>query len=293
MRFADEYQQQFSQIKFCASNVISRGLHICYEKVAVSVPINVNYNAVSVFSCAGHRVVPIKFVLAELCYLLSRRNDAKSIVSYNMSMANYVDDDGRINGAYGWRLRDQLQQLVRRLIADPYTRQACAAIYSADDGVTTTRTHLPCNVFLQALYREKTLILIVTSRSSDFVTGFSIDTLHWQALALLIRNELVQVIGLDIKHVTIEYNIGSLHVYAADKVIVDAWEVPSDSEEYEHFLTFPSLTLSEATARAQTMFKEGLSIHQLGEILCLDMISMGKVVHLNGLFEKYRNKVVR
>jgi len=293
MRFAELYPHMTRIVLASPVDIECREMPVAYEMIADQSCIDIEFNSVSVFSCPHHRVVPIKFVLAELCYMLSGRNDAESIVSYNAAMKHYVDADGKINGAYGYRMQHQLAVAIDRILRDIHTRQACVSIYNEDDGKTTTRTHLPCNTLLQFMYRNRKLFLIVTSRSSDFVTGYSIDALHWQALAILMKNQLVDA-GMEIDAIEIVYNISSLHIYESDVEEVHDWGlVKTEEEQSEHFIEFKTLTLRDAMMRAKQMFRGGLSTVELGNVLCLDTISMHKVMAMEELFVTHRNKIMR
>ena len=282
--------------KECRVDFACRGLKMGRETSAALV-MNMDPKGMSIFSCVGHRVVPIKFVLAELCWILAGRADLRSIASYNKSMVHYTDtpESNVISGAYGWRLQHQLPVLIERLKEDPYTRQACATIYMQEDCLATQKTHMPCNVFLQFLCRPPFLDLHVTSRSSDFVTGFSIDTLHWQSLLILMANEL-KMAGIHVLPNILHYNIASLHVYEADCAMVDVWKVPytAFTKSYEHILPIVgNMTLSEAIKSCQADFQEGLSLTQLMDVLRMGTEHLSQMVLLDEMFRLHKNKVVR
>lgn len=249
---------------------------------------------ISVYSHQWNRVTPIKFALAELCYYLAGSDGLENIASYNKAMLNYSNDGKTIDGSYGIRLRDQLPKLIERLKGDKFTRQACAAIFTADDCLLPNRPHIPCNTMLQYIFRPTHLELHVTSRSSDFATGFSIDGLHWQALVAMMGNELRTHYHEPIIHSEVVYNLGSLHVYKADEPVMKLWRADFDFPSYEYTIAFP-LPLSEAIERCRTMFKPGLSLYDLCVILGIDRdsISMELVLHLHKLFTEHRNKFVR
>lgn len=289
MRFAELYHQLSTELPIYKMPIECRSMKMAYEMTCQTHCCEVQFNSVSVFSSKAHRVVPMKFVLAELCHILAGRNDIESIASYNAVVKKYDDGLGYMAGAYGFRLQHQLPELVARLKKDPYTRQACASIWEAADGMPTTRVNLPCNIFLQVLYRDETLILRVISRSSDYVTGFSIDTLQWQALLIMIANELPL---LTIRRMTIAYEIGSLHVYETERELLDTWGQHRYHPIDETLIKF-SLPLSVAMHRARMMFKADLPIVELGNILQLDTVSMHNAVKLEELFRQHRNKVAR
>lgn len=289
MTFAETYLKGADELLWnpkrnCA--FACRGLAMAKEMTAVHCEIGMSQNGVSVFSHKDHRVVPIRFVLAELCYLLSGSNDLELIASYSAAMKHYSNDGKTISGAYGYRLMKQLPAMMRRLKLDSYTRQACGAIFNEGDAITE-RTHIPCNVFLQVLWRQPLISLHVASRSSDFVTGFSIDTLHWQFLLRMIANELDTVAE------KVVYDIATLHIYQQDMDVIARW--PSATRitgQYEHFLN-TKMTLSSAMTMCQSHFIKHMTTDELCDLLELDDTSIVTAQTLDALFKQHKNKLVR
>ena len=288
MRFADLYRTLFLELmrNTRTAKFECRGLAMAKELTHTTLTIEMpGYKKISVFSNKDHRVVPIRFVLAELCHILAGRNDLESLLSYHVGMAKYSHDGVTLAGAYGRRLAMQLPRLIERLEADPYTRQACAAIFNEDDCLTTTRTSVPCNVYLQFLQRNGRLDLHVISRSSDFVTGFSIDTIHWQALLVMMTNEFPEwQVG------SLYYTIGSLHIYECDMPVLAQWKLADYT--YEHFLRF-MLPLSAVRHQCQLGFTGGLEVRDLAALLGLADESVDKVLELEQIFLYHRNKLQR
>lgn len=272
-------------------NFECRGLKMAREITGAAVVMDMSPKGISFFSHKDHRVTPIRFTLAELCYILSGSNELASIAYYNKSMAHYSDDGKTISGAYGIRLVEQLPVLAARLKEDIYTRQACATIFQVIDCTDTKAKHKPCNIFLQFLCRPPFLDLHVTSRSSDFVTGFSIDTIHWQALLVMMANELRAAGFIDVMANRVYYNIASLHVYAADWPVVKQWK-PIMDKSYEHFLPL-SITLTDAIEKAKRLFTGGLMTTELMDILSMDVRVLPTVVQLEELFRNHKNVLVR
>lgn len=293
--FAQMYQQLASQLTHDPDmkvNFACRGLKMARE-MSLTAMMTMDPRGASVFSFPGHRVVPIRFMLAELCWILAGRCDVESIASYNKSMAHFADNDDAkvISGSYGLRLNGQIYEMILKLMKDIYTRQACATIFDRTDCLSG-RTHMPCNVFVQFLCRPPLLDLHVTSRSSDFVTGFSIDTFHWQALLIMMANELKDMDSSIVPNL-LHYNIASLHVYDGDIEMMSQWNptqlyVPS----YEHFITMNG-KLSHVIHEAKKHFDKDLSIAALMDILQIDETMLPKLIALDEMFKAHRNKVVR
>lgn len=288
MTFAETYNDLLEHMLHCIScstHISCRGQQMAKEVTGEHAVIGMPRNGVSVFSHKDSRVVPIRFILAELCYLLSGSNDLELMASYSAAMRHYSNDGKTISGAYGYRLKHQFHTMLSRLLADPSTRQACGAIFSEEDGITAV-THIPCNVFLQLLLRDNLLSLYVTSRSSDFVTGFSIDTIHWQMLLRMFARELRAVPE------QVVYNIASLHIYKQDMPIVNAWSIGTPKHEYEWILR-TDIKFLRAIERCIGYFKAGMSVTELADLLEFDDDSIKKIVELDVLFRLHRNKLER
>lgn len=292
--FAQTYREMTTRLMFDSTNVdfSCRGLAMS-DEVTAALKIQMDPRGVSFFSLQTHRVTPIRFTLAELCWILAGRCDTESIASYNKAMAHYADEDdaSMISGSYGLRLHGQLSELIVKLKTDVYTRQACAVIFDRTDCLSR-RTHMPCNVFLQFLCRPPLLDLHVTSRSSDFVTGFSIDTIHWQALLIMMANEL-RAHGVHVLPNILYYNIASLHIYKADVEMVRQWhakqfQVPA----FEHFIPL-KIRLSYAIDRAKALFTKDLTLIQLMDILGIEMEYLPMCQMLDELFQQHKNKLTR
>ena len=287
-RFAEMYKILFRELMREVRTVkfSCRGLPMAKELTHTTLVIEMpGYKKISAFSHKGHRVVPIRFVLAELCHILAGRDDLESLLSYHVGMAKYSHDGVTLAGAYGRRLAMQLPRLIERLEADPYTRQACAAIFNEDDCLTTTRTSVPCNVYLQFLQRNGRLDLHVISRSSDFVTGFSIDTIHWQALLVMMANEFPEwQVG------RLHYTIGSLHIYECDMPVITNWRL--SGYDCEHFLRFMK-PLSVIIQQCRDGFTGGLTVRDLAALLGMEDESVDVALQLEQVFLYHRNKLQR
>lgn len=289
MTFAETYVNTADHLRLLRAydcKFACRGLAMAKEMTPVHMEIDMNPQGVSVFSHKDHRVIPIRFVLAELCYLLSGSNDLELIASYAANMRNYSNDGKTIDGAYGYRLTRQLPAMLQRLKMDGYTRQACGVIFNEGDGVDA-KTHMPCNTFMQILWRQPLMALHVTSRSSDFVTGLSIDALHWQFLLRMFAQELSTTADKVI------YDIATLHVYEKDIEELNRWDVSHKLHgSFQHFLK-TDITLTNATNACRAFFAPKMTLQELGDLLELDERSMRIVMVLDGLFQQHKNKIQR
>lgn len=289
MIFPDVYYTAMKRlVSLPVSEIAPRGVPIARELICPQLNMELTQNSVWVFSCPTHRVVPMRFILAELAHILAGRNDVASIATYNKTMLQYAEDGKVMEGAYGYRLQKQLLRIIERLKLDISTRQACATIFQPRDCLTT-RPHIPCNVFLQFLVRGSVLYLHVISRSSDAVTGFSIDTIHWQALLALMVNELESTTDVAVGELI--YSITSLHLYQSDLEIVKKWTCEHTAGA-SYQLTFTD-DLSAAIKDCTKHFDGGMTTRQLGELLRLNKESIDTAEWLQEMFIANRNNVKR
>lgn len=266
-----------------------RGLPIAYELNPVCLSIMVRKGALC-FSHAKHRVTPIRFVLAELLWILSGSNDAKMIAQYNKRMMHFSDDGVTLHGAYGKRLDAQIETCILMLLEDIDTRRAVAVIYDKKDLQAKTKD-IPCNVLIQFIVRNNCLDMYVVSRSSDYVTGLSIDAVHWQLLLMLVANELRHH-GLLVEYGYVWYTIHSLHVYERDKDMFDKWNVLScDDMNEKHILVSGRYT--KVKEDAEQYFNGKMSLVDLMNMLTISEQSRSHIQTLAELFTQHRNVCIR
>jgi thymidylate synthase len=197
---------------------------LLYEMINV----NLSFSArdISVYSSLESKTFPITFALAEFLWIMGG-HEKLQLHPLLKPLEKYAEN-GKLFGAYGPRLETQLSPLIDKLLKDPDTRQAFAPITRHYD-ITANTKDLPCNVSIQFLIRDHKLNIIITSRSSDIMTGLPIDSFHWQLLLHLILNTLnLLKFAPYYEPGIIYYNIGSLHMYLHD------YEVFKQMHEHEH-----------------------------------------------------------
>ena len=268
-----------------------RGLSVAHELTPVVLRLPVQQGA-WVFSERDHRVVPMRFVLAELLWILSGSNNVEVIASYNKAMQRFSDDGQTLAGAYGWRMGEQLAHCIALLSQDPSTRRAGVSLYWPSDSspASVLSKDVPCNVFLQWILRKNVLDLFVVSRSSDYVTGLSIDAIHWQLLLQLMVNELQYTMGPLITTGHVWYTIHSLHVYTSDLPIIQTWEVKDTPS------TIPlciNALLQDVSEWARAYFRKDMTIDELMHPFAFSRESQVQVRRYHRLFQEYPNRVAR
>lgn len=138
-----------------------------------------------------------------------------------------ADKDGKINSNYGWCIwskenGNQLDYCIKRLVNDPYTREACM-IYNRPsmqidcnaNGMHDFMCTYATQVFLNEVRSDThtyQLDYTVFQRSCDAVFGYNNDNLwHRYVMSKMVdelnRYDLSVILG------DMTYNCGSLHVY--------------------------------------------------------------------------------
>lgn len=213
----------------------------------------------------GRKVNPF-FQMAEALWILAGRADVEWLTHYNRNMAQFSDDGEFFNAPYGERLRnwnlntmtgfifnpiDQLEDVMKKLQADKYSRQAVAVIYNPlFDNAEYGGKDTPCNLILTFKIRENAegqdaLDLTVFNRSND---------IHWGTFGAnlcqftTIQETVAAWLGLPVGKYCPASD--SLHVYLDDygaketDKILEAYGIAGtadtlvDTPEVKHF-TFP------------------------------------------------------
>jgi thymidylate synthase len=157
------------------------------------------------------RLLNPAFAVAEALWILSGSDDSW-IFTYNRNLRQYADN-GRLQGAYGPRLRrwrgevDQLHRVRALLIRDPDSRQAVIQIY---DPQLDTRGHrdVPCTLNYRFFLRDGRLDMHTTMRSNDVWLGLPYDLFTATLLQELVAGWLGAEVG------AYHHHVDSLHLYA-------------------------------------------------------------------------------
>jgi thymidylate synthase len=171
------------------------------------------------------RVINPAFAVAEALWILSGSDDPW-IFQYNRALTRYADD-GRLQGAYGPRMRrwrghlDQLDQVRRLLARDPDSRQGVIQLF---DPERDTRGHrdVPCTLGYRFFIRAGLLHMHTTMRSQDLWLGFPYDIFATTLLQELLAGWLGVGIG------EYHHHVDSLHLY--EQHIERAGSVPAGPE---------------------------------------------------------------
>ena len=175
-----------------------------------------------------------RFMAAEFILMMGSNPWIADIAFYNKHMLKFSDDGISLHGAYGPRLRhwgqpqvdfDQIQDCLRRLKEDIFTRQAVIVILDPGIDFTVKTKDIPCNNLLQFMYREGRLDLACYVRSNDLFLGFPYDVFHWTMLQEIFATALKVKLG-HYHHI-----VGSFHIYdnnieQMEKIVAEKLIVP-------------------------------------------------------------------
>lgn len=129
------------------------------------------------------RKLAYKFMAAEAYWILSGDNTVEGIASYNANIAKFSDDGKIFFGAYGPRIKAQLDYVVKKLVEDPMSRQAGLTIWRENPPKTKD---VPCTVSIFFSIREGLLNCHVFMRSNDVWLGMPYDLFNFAMLGHLV-----------------------------------------------------------------------------------------------------------
>lgn len=174
-----------------------------------------------------------RFGLIEAAWMLAGRDDAATLSSIVPRMREFSDDGQKLWGAYGPRLRDQMQHVLGTLRRDPDSRQAVvttwrpmtppwaeedewASLQPPFDGGSWRSKDVPCTVaWMFTLSRDRDgsarkLDLTVVMRSHDAWLGAPYDLLSFTT----VQRVVASCLGVSPGEYTLVVN--NLHLYERD-----------------------------------------------------------------------------
>jgi len=154
----------------------------------------------------GRRASPF-LALSEALWMLAGRNDVKALLPYNKHISDYSDDGKTLYDAYGYRMRDQIPDLLERLRRDPNDRRAVLMIWRKEDLTADTKSP-PCNDVISFKLRDGKLHMTVFCRSNDLHWGlYAVNLPQFSILQEYLAVRLHAGLGLQ-THIS-----NSLHIY--------------------------------------------------------------------------------
>lgn len=163
------------------------------------------------------------YAIVERLSLVSGTADADMLCFYIDKLRDYLNLETRcFDGAYGPRVRPQLDYVYEELRQDPASRRAVISIYSQADQHESL--DVPCTLALHFLVRHGKLDLMVNMRSSDLFLGLPYDVSQFAFLQQVIAGWLQIDAGryiqwADSAHIYME------HLDRAKQVLSDPWDL--------------------------------------------------------------------
>ncbi|MFJ7405874.1 MULTISPECIES: thymidylate synthase [unclassified Lysinibacillus] len=152
------------------------------------------------------RKFSLSYAFAEWLWIMKKTNKLDMIQFYAPSYHKYSDNGETLHGAYGPRIGDAIQKVIRLLQEDPNSRRALIPIYSKND-VGMNSKDIPCTSSLQFFIRENKLDLFVHMRSNDVYLGLPYDVFTFT----MIQEYVAKILNIELGIYT--HMVNSLHVY--------------------------------------------------------------------------------
>jgi thymidylate synthase len=170
------------------------------------------------------------FMFAEQLQLLAGEFDQAMLQRYSTRAASMLNH----YGAYGPRLRGQLQEVVKELANDPDSRRAVAYVCRPSDLTYATELNMPCTMGYQFFIRDDALECIASMRSWDIVWGLSYDIPNAAQLQMCVAAALgIKELG------SLTFVANSGHIYEKHFDLVPGttdYELPSMASPYDGIL---------------------------------------------------------
>ncbi len=174
------------------------------------------------------RKLNMKIGAAETTQLIAGVSSATQLNSASNNAFEQFMNEGRLLGAYGPRLYTQLDNVIRMISRDKYTRQAAALVWRGDETTLALggNKDVPCTVALSWNVRDGKLNASTVMRSNDVWLGVAYD--FWMFTRL--QMTLAWALGLEVGDYT--HHAMSLHIYERDWGKVNDLDVLDNAPKY-------------------------------------------------------------
>jgi thymidylate synthase len=175
--------------------------------------------------------------MAELIWTLSGTKDLTWLQQHTKMWDGFANEENEIEASYGYRWReqfgrDQIQELINALVADPSDRQCFVSAWdNAKDGLGNRwTTNVPCPTSFTINIIDYHVNINVNLRSSDAIVGLPYDTLMYTLLLIVITNQL-NTQGMNLSYGSVMLNLAHVHIYEPH------YEMAHELiDNYEHWL---------------------------------------------------------
>lgn len=240
--------------------------------------------AVTVELDAGERTIFLAgrgwnpaFALVEAAWVVSGRNDVKTLAAFIEGFGRYSDDGQTLHGAYGNRLRhffgrDQIEYAIEELTKRPSSRRVVLSLYAPTD-LHLDSKDIPCNTQVALRVVKKRLEMTVFNRSNDLWLGVPYNWFVFRVLQYMVADRLGIPCGVQ-RHVSSGLHLYEVNVAAASRVVACNREADLDREEMGLAGLDLRGFLFDATALADLSF---------------ELLSSSQFVNFFNRFDSYRS----
>lgn len=158
----------------------------------------------------------------EAIQLIGGFTDPELTCRVSPNMKEFLDENGTFHGAYGPRVRPQIELAMKRLTEDRDSRQAVLNVWNWHWDLNEPHKDLPCTVSLHFLIRDNRLVLHTHMRSNDVWWGLAYDVFQFTQLQLTVARQL------DIETGSYYHHDTSLHIYERDWDKVEQLHEPQE-----------------------------------------------------------------
>lgn len=176
--------------------------------------------------------------------ILNGTADMSALCFYDPTIKKRVDPlTGLYDGAYGPRIKAQMDYVYQLLKKNPASRRAVISIFNQKDQNENLTFDVPSTVSLQFLLRKNKLNLICYMRSNDFWNGLPFD------IGIFSFLQEVMASWLKIKVGNYIHFVGSAHIYLKDLQKIKRFlrskkkllKIPYKQFQLDYYSTFKEL----------------------------------------------------
>jgi thymidylate synthase len=199
-----------------------------------------------------------KIAAVEALQLVGAFSDYDLTVGASANFANFAEPGTeRFHGAYGRRIGEQLEAVVRKLTTDRDTRQAVISLWDPFLDNQPGKKDYPCTLAFGFEIQHNTLLMRTVMRSQDVMWGTPYDWAQFTALQRTVANLL------DIECGWYTHTTWSTHIYEqfvpdAQRVIDTVPPRKEDREWQPLGFGFPGLTPRDLRNRVQLIARGGV-----------------------------------
>lgn len=156
-----------------------------------------------------------KLAVAEALQLIGGFTDPAELMRIAPNTAQFRTG-GVFPGAYGPRIRPQIQRAVDRLRKDSNTRQAVVTVWDPLHDQQDEIKDVPCTISMNWHIRDDKLHMTTHMRSNDIWWGWTYDVVQFTQLQCTVANAL----GCDVGQYV--HVVDSMHMYTRDIAAIAA-----------------------------------------------------------------------